>query len=69
MKAFRTLWLLVLGLAAVILGLGRHIVADLFGIHLFPTLQVFVGMLPVYIACTRPGDGVLWLAWLAFVIG
>lgn len=42
---------------------------DFFGIHLFPTLQVFVGMLPVYIACTRPGDGVLWLAWLAFALG
>ena len=42
---------------------------DFFGIHLFPTLQVFVGMLPVYVACTRPGDGVLWLALLAFVIG
>lgn len=42
---------------------------DFFGIHLFPTLQVFVGMLPVYIACTRSGDGMLWLAVLAFVIG
>ena len=42
---------------------------DFFAIHLFPTLQVFVGMLPVYIACTRPGEGVLWLAWPAFVIG
>lgn len=42
---------------------------DFFGIHLFPTLQVFVGMLPVYIACTRPGDGLAWLAWLAFAVG
>lgn len=42
---------------------------DVLGIHLFPTLQVFVGMLPVYIACTRPGAGVLWLALPAFVIG
>ncbi|MEI7915119.1 MAG: DUF1295 domain-containing protein [Mycobacteriaceae bacterium] len=42
---------------------------DFFAIHLFPTLQVFVGMLPVYIAATRPGDGVLWLAWVAFAIG
>ena len=32
MKAFRTLWLLVLGLAAVVAGLGRHIIADLLGI-------------------------------------
>ena len=43
--------------------------ADLFAIHLFPTLQVFAGMLPVYIAVTRPGDGVVWLAWIAFVVG
>ncbi len=51
-------------------GAGRfEFLADLFGIHLFPTLQVFVGMLPVYVAVTRPGDGVVWLAWVAFVIG
>ena len=42
---------------------------DFFAIHLFPTLQVFVGMLPVYIAATRPGDGVAWLAWVAFAVG
>jgi len=51
-------------------GAGRfEFLADLFGIHLFPTLQVFVGMLPVYIALTRPGDGLVWLTWLAFAIG
>lgn len=32
MKTFRTVWLLVLGLAAVVAGLGRHIIADLLGI-------------------------------------
>ena len=32
MKAFRTLWLLVMGLAAVVVGLGRHIIADMLGI-------------------------------------
>lgn len=32
MRAFRTMWLLVLGLAAVAAGLGRHIIADLLGI-------------------------------------
>lgn len=32
MKAFRTLWLLVVGLAAVVVGLGRHIIADMLGI-------------------------------------
>ncbi len=51
-------------------GAGRlEFVADLFGIHLFPTLQVFVGMLPVYVAVTRPGDGWMWLTWVAFAVG
>lgn len=51
-------------------GAGRwEFLADLFGIHLFPTLQVFVGMVPVYVAATRPDDGWLWLAWLAFAVG
>jgi steroid 5-alpha reductase family enzyme len=51
-------------------GAGRfEFLADLFGIHLFPTLQVFVGMLPVYVALTRPGDGLVWLTWVAFVVG
>ena len=51
-------------------GAGRwEFAADLFGIHLFPTLQVFVGMLPVYLAVTRPGEGWPWLAWAAFVVG
>ncbi len=42
---------------------------DLFAIHLIPTVQVFVGMLPVYVAVTRPGTGVAWLAWVAFAVG
>jgi steroid 5-alpha reductase family enzyme len=51
-------------------GAGRfEFLADLFGIHLFPTLQVFVGMLPVYVALTRPGDGLVGLTWVAFVMG
>jgi steroid 5-alpha reductase family enzyme len=51
-------------------GAGRwEFLADLFGIHLVPTLQVFLGMLPVYVAVTRPGDGVGWLTWVAFVVG
>ena len=51
-------------------GAGRfELLADLFGIHLFPTLQVFVGMLPVYVAVTRPGAGSVWLTWLAFAVG
>ena len=43
--------------------------ADLFGIHLFPTVQVFAGMAPVYIAVTRPASGLIWLTAVAFVIG
>ena len=49
-------------------GAGRWgFVADLFGIHLIPTVQVFLGMLPVYVAVTTPGDGLVWLSWIAFV--
>ncbi len=49
---------------------GRlEFLADLVAIHLIPTVQVFVGMLPVYVAVTRPGPGLAWLAWLATVIG
>lgn len=43
--------------------------ADLLGIHVIPTLQVFLGMLPVYVAVTTPGPGLVWLSWVAFVIG
>ncbi len=43
--------------------------ADLVAIHLIPTCQVFLGMVPVYVALTRPGAGIAWLSWLAFVIG
>ncbi|MCW1957323.1 MAG: DUF1295 domain-containing protein [Mycobacterium sp.] len=51
-------------------GAGRfEFLADLFGIHLFPTLQVFVGMVPAYVALTRLGDGLIWLTWLAFAAG
>lgn len=49
---------------------GRwEFLADLFGIHLVPTVQVFLGMLPVYIAATRPVQGWMWLTWLAFAVG
>lgn len=43
--------------------------ADLVAIHLIPTVQVFIGMVPVYVAVTRPGTSITWLMWLAFVIG
>jgi steroid 5-alpha reductase family enzyme len=42
---------------------------DLVAIHLIPTVQVFAGMLPVYVAVTRPGTGLVWLTTIAFVIG
>lgn len=49
---------------------GRlELLVDLVAIHLIPTLQVFLGMVPVYVAVTRPGAGLTWLAILAFVIG
>ncbi|MDZ4270029.1 MAG: DUF1295 domain-containing protein [Mycobacterium sp.] len=49
---------------------GRfEFVADLVAIHLIPTLQVFLGMLPVYVAVTTPGAGMAWLTVVAFVIG
>ncbi len=49
---------------------GRFaIVVDLVAIHLIPTGQVFLGMVPAYVAVTRPGPTVAWLMWVAFVIG
>ncbi|WP_036497875.1 DUF1295 domain-containing protein, partial [Nocardia aobensis] len=44
-------------------------VADLFGIHVFPTLQVFAGMIPVYVVATRAGEPFGVLDVVAFVIG
>lgn len=49
---------------------GRlEFLADLVAIHLIPTMQVFLGMLPVYVAVTTPGGGLGWLAVLAFIVG
>jgi len=49
---------------------GRlEFVADLVVIHLIPTLQVFLAMVPVYVAVTRPNDEIRWLSGVAFVIG
>jgi len=49
---------------------GRwEFVVDLVAIHLIPTLQVFAGMLPVYVCVTRPGADITWLTVLAFVVG
>lgn len=43
--------------------------ADLCAIHLIPTLQVFLGMLPVYVAVTRSAEGPGWLVVVAFAVG
>lgn len=49
---------------------GRfELLADLVGIHLVPTLQVFLGMVPVYVVLTRPGPGLRWLDAVALVVG
>ena len=42
---------------------------DLVTIHLIPTLLVFAGMLPVYVAVTRPGADIGWLTGVATVVG
>lgn len=48
---------------------GRwEFVVDLVAIHLIPTLQVFLAMLPVYIAVTTPGAGWRWLTATAFAL-
>ncbi|MGV9711345.1 DUF1295 domain-containing protein [Gordonia sp. NPDC003424] len=43
--------------------------ADLFAIHLIPTLQVFLAMLPVYVAVTTTPVGPGWLVAVAFLAG
>ena len=49
---------------------GRaELVVDLLAIHVVPTLQVFLGMLPVYVAVTRTGRPVGWLDAVAVVVG
>ncbi|CAA9367938.1 MAG: FIG005069: Hypothetical protein [uncultured Nocardioidaceae bacterium] len=50
-------------------GAGRWgLLVDLLAIHLVPTLQVFLGMLPVYVV-TRSGRDVGWLDVAALVVG
>ncbi|MGB0098898.1 MAG: DUF1295 domain-containing protein [Nocardioides sp.] len=45
------------------------LVVDLFAIHLIPTLQVFLAMVPAYVAVTIVGRDVGWLDALAVAIG
>ncbi|WP_264078556.1 DUF1295 domain-containing protein [Mycobacterium szulgai] len=42
---------------------------DLFAIHLIPTVEVFAGMLPVYVCVTHPGGDLRWLTAVAFIVG
>lgn len=44
------------------------VVTDFFGIHLFPTLQVFAGMLPVYAVYCLGDTAFNWLDLLAAVV-
>ncbi len=48
---------------------AHSVVIDLVGIHLVPTLQVFLGMLPVYVVATRAGRDLGWLDAVALVVG
>ena len=42
---------------------------DLLAIHVVPTLQVFLGLVPVYAAVALPGRGTGWLDAVALVVG
>lgn len=44
-------------------------VVDFGGIHLVPTLQVFAGMLPVYVVITAPARGLGWWDAAAVLVG
>lgn len=41
---------------------------DFFGIHLFPTLQVFLGCLPMYAAIRWSNGSLIWLDYLAAAV-
>lgn len=48
---------------------GKHeFAADFLGIHFFPTVQVFLGCLPIYAVLTRGQQPLGWLDALAFVV-
>jgi steroid 5-alpha reductase family enzyme len=48
---------------------GLEFAVDFLAIHLFPTLQVFLGTIPVYVVLSNPGRGVGWLDILATLLG
>ena len=48
---------------------GKYaVLADLAGIHVFPTLQVFLGCLPIYAVMSRSHAPLGWLDGAAFVV-
>ncbi|QHD86075.1 DUF1295 domain-containing protein [Gordonia sp. JH63] len=51
-------------------GAGRaELPVDLMAIHVFPTIQVFLGMIPIYVAVTHTGGVLAWLTAVAAVVG
>jgi hypothetical protein len=44
MRSFRLVWMLLFGLAAVVVGLGRHVIADLLSIPRPPGQYVMIGL-------------------------
>ncbi|WGX95545.1 DUF1295 domain-containing protein [Nocardioides sp. L-11A] len=49
---------------------GRfELLADLVGIHLVPTIQVFLGLVPAYAVLARPGRDLGWLDGVALAVG
>lgn len=46
-----------------------EVLTDFFGIHFFPTVQVFLGMLPMYAAVAISTREVCWLDYLACFLG
>ena len=51
-------------------GAGKaEALVDLAAIHVFPTLQVFLALVPVYVAVSLPGEEVGWLDVVATVVG
>jgi steroid 5-alpha reductase family enzyme len=51
-------------------GAGRlEAPVDFLGIHLFPTLIVFLALIPTYAVVVRPGNAVNWLDWVGLIIG
>ena len=44
MRSFRLVWMLLVGLTAVVVGLGRHVIADMLSIPRPPGQYVMIGL-------------------------